>query len=231
MSWPQQPGPQQLGAPQPGPPQPGRPQPAPTRSDWGGAQTRYPSAVQPPPHQPPPQRAPTPPRRPPRRSRGLLLVLLIVAVLVVAGVTAGIVAAGGKKHDSTSSLSASPTVSSSSAPLGSGAQTRAAIAHDAETVVHGLGNGRANEFCPLIDRVDLQRLLREKHLGKCADIKLTARTNRTEYQSFRVTDPSAIQVNGDTADIPAAAITPTAFGTVEMREDSDGTWKFRFYTG
>jgi hypothetical protein len=47
---------------------------------------------------------------------------------------------------------------------------------------------------------------------------------------FAVTDPSAILMNGDTADIPATAITPAAFGTVEMRQDRNGTWKFRFYT-
>jgi hypothetical protein len=156
---------------------------------------------------------------------------VVVAVLIVGGVVAGIVATGGNKHESKTSQSASPTVSASSAPAGGGAQTTAAIVRNAETAVRGLGNGKPDQFCPLIDRVDLQRLLREKHLGKCADIKLTARTNRVEYQSFRVTDPSAIQMYGDTADIPATAITPAAFGTVEMREDSNGTWKFRFYTG
>lgn len=160
-----------------------------------------------------------------------MLVLAIVAVLAVVGVVAGIVAASGKKDQSATGQSAAPTHTSPSAPSLSGAQTMAAIAHDAETVVHGLGNGRPNEFCPLIDRADLQRLLREKHLGKCADIKLAVRTNRSAYQLFSVTDPSAILINGDTADIPATAITPAMFGTVEMREDSDGTWKFRFYTG
>jgi hypothetical protein len=152
-------------------------------------------------------------------------------VLVVAGVVAGIVATGGKKPHSVSSQSATPTHASPGAPSVSGAQTMVAIAHDAETVVHGLGNGRPNEFCPLIDRADLQRLLREKHLGKCTDIKLTTQSDRTAYQSFRVTDPDAILIYGDTADIPATAISPATFGTVEMREDSDGTWKFRFYTG
>jgi hypothetical protein len=151
-------------------------------------------------------------------------------VVALAGVVAGIVAATGDKHQSHNGQQVAPTDSLSGAALGSGAQTKAAIARNAGIVVRGLGNGRPAEFCPLIDRVDLQRLLREKHLGKCADIKLTARTSRSEYQSFAVTDPSAIQINGDTADIPATAITPAAFGTVEMREDSDGTWKFRFYT-
>jgi hypothetical protein len=160
-----------------------------------------------------------------------VLVLAIVAVLAVAGVVAGIVAASSSDNQSTSGQLTTPTDAPSGAPSGSGAQTRAAIARNAETAVHGLGNGRADEFCPLIDHADLQRLLREKHLGKCADIKLTARTNRSDYQTFAVTDPSAIQINGDTADIPAAAIRPAAFGTVEMREDSYGTWKFRFYTG
>jgi hypothetical protein len=151
-------------------------------------------------------------------------------VVAIAGVVAGIVAASGDKDQSHNGQQAAPTDGPSGAALGSGAQTKAAIARNAEIVVRGLGSGRPAEFCPLIDRVDLRRLLREKHLGKCADIKLTARTSRSEYQSFAVTDPSAIQINGDTADIPATAITPAAFGTVEMREDSDGTWKFRFYT-
>lgn len=241
MSWPQHPGPQQVGPqqfgpqqpePQPfGPQQPGPRQPAPPQSGWGN-QARHTSAVQQPPYQPPSQRLPTPPRRPPRRRRReLLIVLVIVAVLAVAGVISGIVATGGKKHQSKSSHAATTPASSPSAtPQAGGTQTRAAIAHNAETVVHGLGDGKPNEFCPLVDRVDLQRLLREKHLAKCADIKLTARINRGQYLSFRVTNPSAILMNGDTADIPATAIVPASFGTVEMREDSDGTWKFRFYT-
>ena len=227
MSWPQQPGPQQLGPRQPAPQQ----QPVPPQPGWGSARQPYPNAVQSRPQQPPPQRVPPRPAGRLRRRRTLILVLAIVAVLAVAGVVAGIVAASGTKHRSGSSQPATPTGAPSAAPSGSTAQTRVAIAHNAETVVHGLGNGRPSEFCPLIDRVDLQRLLREKHLRKCADIRLAARTDRVGYQSFRVTDPSAILLNGDTADIPATAITPATFGTVEMREDSDGTWKFRFYTG
>jgi hypothetical protein len=227
VSWPQQPGPQQLGPRQPARQQ----QPAPPQPGWGSARQPYPNAVQSRPQQPPPQRVPPRPAGRLRRRRTLILVLAIVAVLAVAGVVAGIVAASGTKHQSGSSQPATATGAPSAAPSGSTAQTRAAIAHNAETVVHGLGYGRPNEFCPLIDRVDLQRLLREKHLRKCADIRLTTRTNRGGYQSFRVIDPSAIQLNGDTADIPATAVTPATFGTVEMREDSDGTWKFRFYTG
>jgi hypothetical protein len=227
VSWPQQPGPQQLGPRQPAPQQ----QPAPPQPGWGSARQPYPNAVQSRPQQPPPQRVPPRPAGRLRRRRTLILVLAIVAVLAVAGVVAGIVAASGTKHQSGSSQPATPTGAPSAAPSGSTAQTRVAIAHNAETVVHGLGNGRPSEFCPLIDRVDLQRLLREKHLRKCADIRLAARTDRVGYQSFRVTDPSAILLNGDTADIPATAITPATFGTVEMREDGDGTWKFRFYTG
>ena len=230
MSRPQQPGPQQLGPHQPAPQSPGPQHVGPQRSGWGGNRP-HPSAVLQPPYQPPPQRVPPPPAGPSRRRRSVILVAAIVAVLAVAGVVAGIVAASGKKDQSASSQSATPTHTSPGAPSLSGAQTMAAIAHDAETVVHGLGNGRPNEFCPLIDRADLQRLLREKHLGKCADIKLSVQTNRSAYQSFSVTDPTAILINGDTADIPATAITPATFGTVEMREDSDGTWKFRFYTG
>jgi hypothetical protein len=160
----------------------------------------------------------------------LLLVVAIVTLLAVAGVVAGLVATGGNKHHATSSLPATSPGAPSSVVLGSGDQTRAAIARNAQTVVRGLGNGRPTEFCPLIDRADLLRLLRQKHLGKCADIKLTPQTNRAEYQLFAVTDPSAILMNGDTADIPATAITPAAFGTVEMRQDRNGTWKFRFYT-
>lgn len=221
MSRPQQPGPQQLG------PQ----QVAPQASGWRGTQSRYASPMQQPPYQPPPQRVPSPPAGPRRRRSRVILIVAIVAVLAVAGVIAGIVVAGGKKHPSASIQSTTSTPASSGAPSISGAQTMVAIAHDAETVVHGLGNGRPSEFCPLIDRADLQRLLREKHLGKCADVKLTTRTDRSAYQSFRVTDPDAILIYGDTADIPATAISPATFGTVEMREDSDGTWKFRFYTG
>jgi hypothetical protein len=227
VSWPQQPGPQQLGPQQPAPQQ----QPAQPQPGWGSARPRYPNAVQSRPQQPPPRRVPPRPAGRSRRRRTLILVLAIVAVLAVAGVVAGILAAGGTKHRSGSSRPAIPTDALSAEPSGSTAQTRAAIAHNAETVVHGLGYSRPNEFCRLIDRVDLQRLLREKHLRQCADIRLTTRTDRTGYQSFRVIDPSAIQLNGDTADIPAAAVTPATFGTVEMREDSDGTWKFRFYTG
>jgi hypothetical protein len=157
--------------------------------------------------------------------------VVIVAILAVSGVIAGILATGGTKHQSKSSQAATtPANSPSATPQAGGTQARAAIAHNAETVVHGLGNGKPNEFCPLVDRVDLQRLLHEKHLAKCADIKLTARINRVQYQSFRVTDPTAILMYGDTADIPATAVAPAAFGTVEMREDSGGTWKFRFYT-
>ena len=220
MSWPPPPAPQRPG------PQP----PAPQGPGWDGAQSRHPTAVQQPPYQPPPQRVTRPPAKPPPGRRGLLLVLAIVAVLAVAGVVGGIVAASGHKHRATGSQPATSTAPPSSLVLGSGDQTRAAIARNAETVVRGLGNARPDEFCPLIDRADLLRLLHVKHLGKCADIKLTAQTNRAEYQSFAVTDPSAILMNGDTADIPATAITPTAFGTVEMRQDSNGTWKFRFYT-
>jgi len=193
--------------PPPAPQRPGPQPPAPQGPGWDGAQSRHPTAVQQPPYQPPPQRVTRPPAKPPPRRRGLLLVLAIVAVLAVAGVVGGIVAAGGHKHRATGSQPATSTAPPSSLVLGS-----------------------PDEFCPLIDRADLLRLLRVKHLGKCADIKLTAQTNRAEYQSFAVTDPSAILMNGDTADIPATAITPTAFGTVEMRQDSNGTWKFRFYT-
>jgi len=228
MSWPQQPG-SQLPGPLPPAPQAPRPQPPAPPPRRGTTQSKYANAVQPPPHQRPPHRVSKPAAGPPRRRRRLLLVVVIVAMLAVAGVVAGIVAASSNDNQPTSGQLSTPTGAPAGAASGSGAQTRAAIARNAETVVHGLGNGRSNEFCPLIDHADLQRLLREKHLGKCADIKLTARTSRSEYQTFAVTDPSAIQINGDTADIPTAAISPAAFGTVEMREDGYGTWKFRFY--
>lgn len=237
MSGPPTPGPPQSGPPNAGPPQPGPPQPGPPhpglqQPGWGGDQARYPPTRQPVPPRPAAQWArpsPAGPRR--RRRRRLAVVLAIVGVLVVGGVLIGIAFTSSTKQQGHGSQSGAPTDSPSGAGSGSAEQTRTTIARNAETVVRGLGNGRPTEFCPLIDHADLSRLLREKHLGKCADIKLTTQTNHAAYQTFVVTDPSAIQINGDVADIPGTAVLPATFGTVEMREDGDGTWKFRFFTG
>lgn len=202
----------------------------------GWDRARYPNSVESPPSQSPSRRASAPPAGPPRRRRGrrvvpavLLVAGIVVAAVVIVGVALAVSRSNG--HKSAGSRSATPTDSGSGAGSGSAEQARTTIARNAETVVHGLGNGRPTEFCPLIDHADLSRLLREKHLGKCADIKLTVQTNHVAYRRFAVTDPSAIQINGDIADIPATAVTPATFGTVEMREDGDGTWKFRFFTG
>lgn len=223
MSWPQQPPPQQPRQQPAGSQRPGQ------QSGWGNP-VRYPGAVQAPAQQPPPKLGGRPPGGT-RRRRRLIVVLVVIGVLVVGGLVAAIVvAATGMRHESSGGELATST-DIPGAGSGSAAPAIATITRNAETVVHGLGNARPAEFCPLIDHADLSRLLREKHLAKCADIKLTAQSNRSEYQSFTVSDPSAIQINGDTADIPATAITPTTFGTVEMREDGDGTWKFRFFTG
>jgi hypothetical protein len=107
---------------------------------------------------------------------------------------------------------------------------KAEIALNAETVLHALGRDEPTQFCPLIDPADLQRLLREKHLSRCSDVKLNASSDKTEYQTVRVEDPSVIEVNGDTAHIPAVDVSPTDVGAVDMRRDTDGTWKFRFYS-
>jgi hypothetical protein len=126
----------------------------------------------------------------------------------------------------------SPTARSPSVPSGSGsagAAVQVSIAHNAEAVLHGLGNDQPTAFCPLIDPADLRRLLKEKHLKTCNDIRLSASTDRTEYRQFAVIDLSAIAVRGDSAQIPPSAIKPSNVGTVAMRKDTDGTWKFRFY--
>jgi hypothetical protein len=140
--------------------------------------------------------------------------------------------AGGASNAPSGSGTESAPATSPSVPSGSGDAGRVAkgsIAHNAETVLHGLGNDRPTAFCPLIDPADLRRLLKEKHLRTCSDIRLSASTDRSDYLQFTVTDPSAIAVIGDSAEIPPEAVTPSNVGTVDMRKDTDGTWKFRFY--
>ena len=116
-----------------------------------------------------------------------------------------------------------------SAGGGTGDAVKVVIAHNAETVLHGLGNDQPSAFCPLIDPNDLQRLLKEKHLNQCSDIRLTDATNKTEYQTYSVTNPSEITISGNSAEIPGDAGSPSDVGTVDMRKDADGNWKFRFY--
>ena len=107
---------------------------------------------------------------------------------------------------------------------------QAQIAQNAEDVLHAIATDDAAKFCPLIDPVDLQKLLKEKSLASCNDIKLRSTADSPVYQSFAVENPAAITVSGDTAHIPAVAIVPTSFGAVDMRKDTDGSWKFRFYS-
>jgi hypothetical protein len=46
-----------------------------------------------------------------------------------------------------------------------------------------------------------------------------------------VLDPSEIEVARGQARIPASDISPLTFGEdVLMRKDTDGRWKYRFYT-
>jgi hypothetical protein len=230
------PPPGQPGAPPPGQPPPGQWGAAPPPSQWSG---------------PPP----SPGRQRPRPNRPMIVLLAIIGVLVAGGVAAVVLAnSDTTKHDakqtsqpttpgatsapdfptggSTDSSTDSATTSSPSASTGSDRASpavQASIAHNAEAVLHGLGNDQPTAFCPLIDPADLQRLLKEKHLTRCNDIRLSAATDRTEYRQFMVTDPSAIAITGDSAEIPPEAITPSIVGTVDMRKDADGTWKFRFY--
>ena len=138
-------------------------------------------------------------------------------------------AASNAPSESGSESSATSGPSSSTGPGSASPALQSAIAHNAEAVLHGLGNDQPTAFCPLIDAADLQRLLREKHLGMCSDIRLSASTDRTDYRQFTVTNPSAISISGDRAEIPPEAIRPSVVGTVDMRKDADGTWKFRFY--
>lgn len=213
---------------------------------------RYADPTRPP---PPGQPGTPPPGQPPRPNRPLIVLLAIIGVLVAGGVAAVVLAnSDTTKHDakqtsqptspgaasapdfptggSTDTSTDSATASSPSASTGSDGASPAvqvSIAHNAEAVLHGLGNDQPTAFCPLIDPADLQRLLKEKHLTTCNDIRLSAATDRTEYRQFMVTDPSAIAITGDSAEIPPEAITPSIVGTVDMRKDTDGTWKFRFY--
>ena len=51
----------------------------------------------------------------------------------------------------------------------------------------------------------------------------------SEYREYAVDDPTAIEISGNTAEIPGDAVTPVGIGSVTMRRDTDGKWKFRFY--
>jgi hypothetical protein len=121
-----------------------------------------------------------------------------------------------------------PTDSASSG--GDGSSDQLTIAHNAETVVNALGNDKPTAFCPLVDPTDLKRLLTEKHLDTCSEIKLNSSSDKAEYREYAIEDPSAIEVSGNTAEIPADAVTPVGVGSVAMRRDTDGNWKFRFYS-
>lgn len=179
-------------------------------------------------------------------SRATVLTLAILGVLVVGGATIGLVVSSGgnDKHGSHQiAPSAGGGASSHDFPSvqpsglrtdvasGTGAATaeQAQIAQNAEDVLHAIATDDAARFCPLIDPGDLQKLLAEKSLSSCGEIKLKSTADSPLYQSFAVENPAAITVSGDAAHIPAMAIVPTSFGAVDMRKDSDGTWKFRFY--
>jgi hypothetical protein len=175
----------------------------------------------------------------------MIIVLAIVAVLVVAGGATGIIVATSGKKKSDTHQTTSPTT----APTGSNTQDFPAgqtdlptdtvsgettaqdeVAHNAEAVLHAIAADDSATFCPLIDPTDLKKLLKEKELTSCSEIKLKSSADGTEYKAFAVSDPTAIKVTGDTAHIPASAITPASFGAVDMRKDADGNWKFRFYS-
>jgi hypothetical protein len=199
---------------------------------------------------PPPGRAASQPSQQSRRNpnRATVVALAILGVLVVGGVTIGLVVSSGgtKKHDSHQLApsngpggasthdfpSAEPSGLRTDFASGTGVVTaeQAQIAQNAEDVLHAIATDDAAKFCPLIDPVDLQKLLREKSLASCNEIKLKSTADSPLYQSFAVENPAAITVRGDTAHIPAVAIVPTSFGAVDMRKDTDGNWKFRFYS-
>jgi hypothetical protein len=198
-----------------------------------------------------------PPRR--RNTTLIVVLAIIGVLVVGGAVAGIIVATGGKKkHDTQQTTHPSgqtnfppPTGGGTSAPDfptngstgfpssgiptatggggGGGDSVKVVIAQNAETVLHGLGNDQPSAFCPLIDPTDLKRLLKEKHLGRCSDIKLTDSTNKAEYQTYSVTAPDEITINGNNAEIPSDAGSPSDIGTVDMRKDTDGNWKFRFY--
>jgi hypothetical protein len=175
----------------------------------------------------------------------MIVVLAIVGVLVVVGAATGIILAssGKKKHDSqptTPPTGATGLVSTHDFPTtlptdlptsGGDSADQEAIAHNAETVLHAIGDSDTATFCPLIDPADLKRLLKEKSLTNCNQIALKSSADKAEYKGFTVDDPAEITVTGNTAHIPAAAISPASFGAVDMRRDTDGNWKFRFYSG
>jgi hypothetical protein len=119
--------------------------------------------------------------------------------------------------------------SGSSTAGGEGTAAQIKIATTAQTVVHALGNTQPNVFCPLVDPADLKKLLKAKHIDRCSNVELNE-SYRDDYRHYAVTDPSAIKITGRLAVIPGSAATPSDFGGIEMREDTDGTWKYRFYT-
>ncbi len=195
---------------------------------------------------PPPQPLAPPPGRKPNRAA--VVALVILGALVVGAVTIGLVVSSGgtKKHDSHQLApsngpggasthdfpSAQPSGLRTDVASGTGVVSaeQAQIAQNAEDVLHAIATDDAAKFCPLIDPADLQKLLKEKSLSSCNEIKLKSTADSPVYQSFVVENPAAITVSGDTAHIPAIAIVPTSFGAVDMRKDTDGNWKFRFYS-
>jgi hypothetical protein len=179
----------------------------------------------------------------------MVVLLVIVGVLIVGGAATGlVVATGGMSKHLSHQLAPSngtggpsthdfPTGGSTSVPsdiasTGTGVETvvQAEIAANAETVLHAIADDESSKFCPLIDPADLARLLKEKSLSSCSEIKLKSSADSTRYRSFTVEDPALIRVTGDVAHVPAVAIVPTSFGAVDMRRDTDGNWKFRFYS-
>jgi len=190
----------------------------------------------------------------------MIVVLAIVGLLVVGGGVTGIIlATTGKKHETqptnrptTSGATSAPdfpTGDGTDFPSGGGTDVSTdgptglptdsgssdsveqdKIAVNAQTVLHALGDDQPNGFCSLVDPADLKRLLQDKHLDTCNDIALTSSTDKAQYRSVLVADKSAITITGNIAVIPSSAITPPNFGGVEMRKDTDGIWKYRFYT-
>lgn len=114
---------------------------------------------------------------------------------------------------------------------GAGTETadQAKIVANAQTVIHALADRQPSIFCPLVDPTDLKRLLKDQHIDKCTNIELKE-TYRNDYRRYTVRDPSAIKITGRIAVIPKSAAIPADFDEVELRRDTDGIWKFRFYS-
>jgi hypothetical protein len=181
---------------------------------------------------------------------GIIAAIGVVAVLLLARgdsrsatgsrVPVGLAPASSSQPPSLGDFpSAGPAPSGSdtdTASLGSsGARSATAeqrqVAASAEAVIHALGSGNSSTFCARIDPADLVRLLKEKNISECADIQLKTPARKPIFASVAVLDPSQIGIARGQARIPASDISPLTFGEdVLMRKDTDGRWKYRFYT-